>query len=129
MRILHQPATQRESGSILIYAMITMTVMLAIGLTLTALFIAKLRSAGATRNATVAIYAADSGVEMCLYEARAAVNDAPLVFASGAMLEIKDAVPPNPDITDDCSVLAGLPLGFRSTGKFRSTQRTLEISY
>jgi len=125
--------TTTERGSILVYTMLTMASMLAIGLTLNALFISKFRLAAAARNATVALYAADSGVEMCLYEARTMTDDSPLVLGNGASLKILDAAPGNADITDDCSSLAGLgtasqPFGFQSTGTFRGTTRALEIS-
>jgi len=122
-----------DRGSILVYTMLTMASMLAIGLTLNALFISKFRLASAARNATVALYAADSAVEMCLYEARTATDDGKLVLGNGASLKIIDAAPGNADITDDCSVLAGVgtasqPFGFQATGTYRGTTRALEIS-
>jgi hypothetical protein len=117
-----------EKGSVIIYAMLTMTVMLAIGLTLTSLFISKLRAAAATRNAMVALYAADSATEMCLYEARSGVNDQPLVFDTGATITIATTDIGSPDISEDCSVIGSASFEFRATGNFRGSRRTLEIS-
>lgn len=125
--------TTTERGSILVYTMLTMASMLAIGLTLNALFISKFRLAAGARNATVALYAADSAVELCLYEART-LNDDALVLGNGASFKIIDAAPGNADVTDDCTVLgslpgsASVPFGFQATGTFRGTTRALEIS-
>jgi hypothetical protein len=123
---MHSTNTQR--GSILIYTMLTMTVMLGIGLTLTSLFISKLRSAAGARNATVALYTADSAVEMCLYEARAGVDDLPLDMANDAMFTVITADGSDTDITDDCSAVGSGSFAFRATGLFRGSSRTLEIS-
>ncbi len=122
---MHPTSTQR--GSILVYAMLTMTVMLGIGLTLTNLFISKFRSAAAARNATVALYAADSAVEMCLYEARAVVDDPLLDMVNDAAFTVINNDGSDADITDDCSVLGGA-FEFRATGLYRGSSRTLEIS-
>lgn len=117
---------REQRGSVLIYAMLTMTVMLAIGLTLTSLFVSKLRAAAATRNAMVALYAADSATEMCLYEARTAADDNPLVLDEGVSFTITDGT--NMEITEDCSVIGSASFGFRANGNFRGARRTLEIS-
>jgi hypothetical protein len=122
-----------QRGSILVYAMLTMAAMLAIGLTLNALFISKLRLAAAGRNATVALYAADSAVELCLFEARTGTDEPTLKLDNGATFIVIDAAPGNNDITEDCSGLGGLgtssqPFGFRATGTYRGTSRALEIS-
>lgn len=118
-----------ERGSILLYAMLTMTVMLAIGLTLTSLFISKLRSAAAARNAIAALYAADSAVEMCLYEARANVNDEPLEMSNGAAFTLTtDSDQEISEAGGGCTQLGSGSFGFRATGTFRGSARTLEIS-
>ncbi len=121
-----------QRGSILIYAMLTMSAMLAIGLTLTGLFVGKLKSAGEARNSTLAIYAADSAVEKCLYEAREKKKTDPqlpvMVFTSGATYKITSADIGNTDVTLDCSALGSASFGFRATGEYRGVRRTLEIS-
>lgn len=105
--------------------------MLAIGLTLSSLFISKLRSTSAARNTTVSLYAADSAVEMCLYEARQEINQAPLVMSNGATFTVNDlgsGAPGSVDISNDCSGIGTTSFTFRATGRFRGTSRTLEIS-
>lgn len=110
--------------------MLTMSVMLAIGLTLSGLFISKLRSASAARDSTIALYVADSATEVCLYEARQKTvePDPRLTFQNSAGFQIVDTSPAQTDITVDCSVLGSSSFGFRATGTFRGVSRTLEIS-
>jgi hypothetical protein len=117
----------RQRGSIIIYAMLTMSAMLAIGLTLSGLFIGKLKSAAGARNSTTALYVADSVVEMCLYEARNTVDEPPMIFSNGATYEITGG-PADTDITDDCSTLGSGSFDFRATGSYRGVRRTLEIT-
>jgi len=122
---MNHRASQR--GSIIIYAMLTMSAMLAIGLTLSGLFIGKLRSAANVRNSSAALYAADSAVEMCLYEARLGVDEPAIDFANRATYTITGG-PVETDITDDCSALGSGSFDFRATGSFRGVRRTLEIT-
>ncbi len=121
-------STDSQRGSIILYAMLTMSVMLAIGLTLNSLFISKLRQATAARNTMVALYAADSAAEACLYSARTAMPGNALVMQNGATFAIISTAAGNPDITGDCSTLGSSSFGFRATGTFRGVSRTLEIN-
>lgn len=119
--------THTQRGSVLLYAMLSMAVMLAIGLALSSLFVGKLRAAAAARNAMVALYAADSASEICLYEARASVQDPALVMDNGATFTIVDVLT-NTDVSADCSALGSGSFDFRATGNFRGSSRALEIS-
>ena len=118
--------TTNQKGSIIIYALLTMSVMLAAGLTLTELFVSKLRLAVQARNTMVALYAADSATELCLYEARQLVDEQPLTFGEGATYRIADMG--GVDVTADCTALGSASFGFRATGLFRGVSRTLEIT-
>ncbi len=118
---------KNQRGSILIYTMLTMSVMLAIGLTLNSLFLGKLKGAAAARDSVVALYAADSAAEMCLYEARQKSQQPPIIFSNGATYTIVDSKT-DVDITDDCSVLVGDSFQFRATGTYRGVRRSLEIN-
>jgi hypothetical protein len=120
------PTPASERGSIIVYAMLTMSVMLAIGLTLNALFVSKLRAAASARNTMVSLYTADGAAELCLYEARSQQNIDNPVFESGATFAITNTAD-NSDITDDCTVLGVDSFGFQATGRYRGTSRTLEI--
>lgn len=107
--------------------MLTMSAMLAIGLTLSGLFIGKLKNAGAARDSTIAVYAADSAVEKCLYEARQKSPQPAMVMSNGATYTIAGE-PGDTDVTNDCSVLGDATFQFRATGTYRGVRRTLEIS-
>jgi len=119
-----------ERGSVILYAMLSMSVMLAIGLTLNGLFISKLHAISAARNSIAALYAADSATELCLYEARkGTLEPSPrLTFANGATFEIKSTAAGQPDVTGDCSNLGTDSFGFRAMGTYRGVRRTLEVS-
>jgi hypothetical protein len=115
--------------------MLTMSAMLAIGLTLTGLFIGKLRSAANARNSTIAIYAADSATEMCLYEARSGVPLPKMDLGNDSSYEIVggDEGEAEGELTDDvpnrgCETLDSGLFSFRATGIYRGVRRTLEIT-
>ena len=127
-------ATPSQRGSILIYAMLTMSAMLAISLTLTGLFINKLHAANEARDSTVAIYAADSAVEDCLWEARetskTGPSHPPMTFLSPDLSAVTYTVTSGAgaDVTHNCVTLGSGSFQFRATGEFRGVRRTLEIS-
>ena len=116
----------QQRGSIIIYAILTMSAMLAVGLTLTGLFVGKLRIAANARNSTIAIYVADSAVEMCLYEARANTPVSLMRFDDESTYTIVG--PGGIDVTDDCSALGSGSFNFRATGLHQGVRRTLEIT-
>jgi hypothetical protein len=116
---------------VLIYAMLTMATMLAIGLTLSGLFISKLKLSGSARDSVAAIYIADSGVERCLYEARRSLPVGTMELPLEATLRIVD-MSDGDEVTTDCTaadlVVTDGAFSFQSIGTFRSVQRSLEIS-
>jgi Tfp pilus assembly protein PilX len=119
-------ATQR--GSILLYAMIAMTIMLAIGLAIVSLFIGEMKIISAAKDSIISLYVADSAAEMCIYAIRQETSVAPITFTNGATYQIVSNGPGNPDITNECEILSSTSFGFRATGTFRGIRRTLEIS-
>jgi hypothetical protein len=122
------PEPSAERGSIILYAMLTMASMLAISLTLTALFVSKLQSAAAARDSIGALYAADSAAEKCLYESRQNKQQPPMTFSNSATYAITSDAAGNPLVTDNCNTLGSSSFGFRTTGTYRGVSRTLEIS-
>ncbi len=125
----------KQRGSVIIYTLLIVSALLAIGLGLTNLFIIKIRNVSRQRATTDAIYAADSAAELCLYEARtganyndpaSTMNDGTL--DNGAMFTIEDLGNPGTFIEDDCSVLGSGSFSFRATGTYRNVSRALEIS-
>lgn len=70
-------------GVALILAILTIGVLITIVLTLSAIFIPKIRLSKDTRNSVGAIYAAESAIEWCIYNKRNGVTLLP-VMANGA---------------------------------------------
>ncbi len=57
-------------GSIILFTSIVLTLVLSISFAILAIFIPKIRTASNTLSSVVAAYAADSGLEWCLYSQR-----------------------------------------------------------
>ena len=89
-------------------------VMLSIVFSLSAIFIPKIRAAAETKNSVPAIYAAESGLEWCLYSN--VVSPSPV---------------PSPEMDNDSefdvSDCATSPV--KSTGPYRGVSRVFEISF
>lgn len=130
-----------QRGSIIVYALLTMSIMLVIGLSLESLFLRKFHRTTSARDSVMALYAADTGVEMCLNEARTLSRNAGAhddlittttgTLPSGATFVIKGSggsIPRTTTITGDCHGLGSHSLEFRVTGTYHGVQRTLEIS-
>src|SRR5438105_172610 len=85
----------KESGSIIIFTVLMMGSILAITLTLAAIFLPKIKTAISATSSIGAIYAADSGVEWCIYTNRGYAALPQPVLDNGATFTIS----PN-----DCTV-------------------------
>ncbi|MEK7125067.1 MAG: hypothetical protein AAB864_01595 [Patescibacteria group bacterium] len=120
-----------QRGSIIIFSLMILTVTLTMALALVNVLIPKLRLANVATNAAVALYAADSGSELCLYEARQlGAGDSPLtrpIMANGSDFVIV-RLPAEQVITNNCIVLGSASFTFRATGRFSGTSRALEVS-
>jgi hypothetical protein len=124
-----------ERGSIIVFSVLLLTVILTVSLGLIAIFIPKLRTIAESINSTTAIFAADSATELCIYEARKKVNydeasstmnDGTL--DNGATFAVKDLNPPGNFIQADCSALSSASFSFRAVGTYRAISRALEIT-
>lgn len=115
----------RSGGSVLIYSLLIMSSILAIGIGMNAVFLKNLQGVRAARDSTMALYAADAGTELCLYEARSGRDD-DIMLVQGSGLVITNLAD-NSDITADCSALGSGSFDFRATGTFRGSSRALEI--
>ena len=91
---------------------------MAIALSLSAIFIPKIRLSFDVKNSPSAFYAADTGVEWCLYVERKA-SIGPPTMANGATITINDQ---NPPVAADCV----FPV--RSLGTYQRIIRALEVS-
>lgn len=121
---------KKQRGSIIIFSVLILTVVTAATMTLTAIFVPKIRTVGETVNSAVAIFAADSAAEMCLYEARQQpttlvtrplmTNDSTFTIASISASPL--------DITTDCTILGSGSFGFRAVGTYNGVSRALELT-
>ncbi len=119
-----------QRGSILIFSVLILVTVLGISLALANVFIPRIRVVNEASNSTVAVYAADSASEMCLYEARKEVNDTGSlnggILENGATFTIKD-IANGQFVTSDCSVLGSGSLGFEAIGSYQGIYRAFEV--
>ena len=121
---------KKQRGSIIIFSVLILTVVTAATLTLTAIFVPKIRTVGETINSAVAIFAADSAAELCLYEARqqpSSIVSRPLM-TNGATFTIASLSASPLDITPDCTILGSGSFEFRAVGTYNGVSRALELS-
>ena len=80
---------KQDRGSIIVFTVLMLTAILTITLTLTRIFIPRLRSITEATDSIGAVYAADSAMEWCLYNNRAKI---PLlsqpIMSNGATYQI-----------------------------------------
>ena len=119
--------TNQQSGSALIFSLLLLSMSLAIALTLSAVFIPKIKLASAAKNSIAAVYAAESGLEWCLYIDRIGNTTVP-VMTNGAT--IQDNTLGSLD-NNDCSPAAGADGATRVKliGTYRDISRALEVSF
>ena len=111
-----------QKGSVLIFSMLMLGVILTITLSLANTLLPRLRSAGDALSSVAAIYAADSGVEWCLYTQRGRLPAVPQpVMSNGATYTfLFGALPAT------CAP-AENPLNHTITGTFRTVTRAFKI--
>jgi len=126
--------TQR--GSILVFAVLILAVMLTTSLSLARIFAPKLRSIVESENSAVAIFGADTASEACLFEARklqSKILPTPTPIPrplTSLNLDIQIASRSSPEVlvTDNCIVLGSGSFRFRATGTYRGVSRALEVN-
>lgn len=110
----------RQNGSAIIFALLLMGIMLLISTTLAAVFIPKINLAVKAKNSVGAIYAAESGVEWCLYVARISPSAVAPTMANGA-------------IYTNNSETALLPSNcvspLRVIGSYQGVSRAIEVNF
>ena len=111
---------KKERGSILVFSVLLLASILVITLTLAAIFIPKIRAASDAGPGSVgAIYAADSGIEWCLYTHR---GNPPLPSPS-----LSSAVTgATYTVSSDCSDPGALDA--QVVGSYRGVSRSLELT-
>lgn len=111
-----------QSGSVLIFSVLMLGVILTITLSLVNTLLPRLRSANDALNSVAAVYAADSGVEWCLYTQRGRSPSVPQpVMSNGATYTITFGAAPA-----TCAP-AENPLNHSITGTYRGVTRAFKV--
>lgn len=114
-----------QKGSIIIFAISVLALLTSIAIGIVPLFISRYRASLESSSSTTAIYAADSGIEWCLYVNREGPNPPPKpLMNTGANLEIYNAS----NNIAACTT-AESPLNHRAVGTFRGVSRSFRIFY
>ncbi len=140
---------QKSEGIALLFIVLITSLILSIGLGLTALLIQGMRITGEIGYSVVAFYAADSGIEEALYDLyqHSSSLDPPSPLHSGNLDGVyyqtfakcdKDANP-NPDLPDSCLLGEAnidpncdgdtLKYCLKSLGSYQRVKRAIEIKY
>ena len=110
-----------NSGTVVLFAVLLMALFLSIVLTLSAIFIPKIRVAGDIKKSVAAAYAAESAVEWCLYVNRIGSTALPVMSNGAAYTNGKTGVP---FVAGDC---AASPI--KAIGTYQGVTRSFEISF
>ena len=112
-----------QKGSVLIFSILMLGVMLTITLSLANTLLPRLKSSSDALNSVAAIYSADSGVEWCLYTQRGRQPSVSQpVMSNGATYVILFGTLPATCSPDEN------PLNHTVTGTFRSVTRAFKIA-
>lgn len=103
-----------ESGVAILFSIILISITLSAAFTLSLIFTPKIRSSAQTVNSTGAFYAADTGVEWCLYVNRKSAAPSP-ILNNGATFTITPAT------------CATFPM--TAIGTYREVTRALEVNF
>jgi len=102
----------------IVLAVLLLSILLVIGLGISALMLQQLKLSGQSSQSVIAFYAADAGAERCLYEVRKGSNNCPWTNVSLDIPLTKYTVGYTP----------GTNL-IESTGSYRMTVRKLELGW
>lgn len=107
----------KEQGSVLVFSVLMMGTILAISLTLAAIFLPKIRAVvNAGPGSVGAIYAADSAIEWCIYTNRGNPVLPQPTMDNGATYTITPS---------DCSIK---PMNHQAVGTYRGVSRSLQVT-
>ena len=111
-----QSHSRLENGSILVFSILILLTMTVIVLAMAAVFLPKLGLSSNISSSTNAIYAADSGIEWCLFVHAWDSNNSAPILSNGATYTITPG---------DCTVS---PLDIQAVGTFRGISRSFQIT-
>lgn len=112
-----------NKGQAVVITILIVGFLLSITLTLSLLFIPKIRASSEIKKSSAALYAAESGLEWCLYVYRHGVVSAPAMANSATFLNGKVS-PPAPLTSADC-----LAPPLKTLGTYQGISRAFEISF
>ena len=112
-----------NEGSIIIFAILMLTSILVITLTLTRIFLPKVKAITEATDSIKALYAADSALEWCLYVNRQAPGTPPtLNLTNGATWVVYQG---STATVADCTEAEGLD--HRAVGSFSNVTRSFQL--
>lgn len=113
----------KQSGSVIIFSVLMLGVIITITLALGNIFLPRLRTSTETINSVAALYSADSALEWCLHQQRGRLPsvDTPTISIGGTYILYFGAG------LASC-VPAENPLNHRSVGIYRGVTRSLDIA-
>ena len=116
------PKNKKQKGSILIFSVLMLGVILTITLALGNIFLPRLRTSSETINSVAALYAADSAMEWCLHEQRGRLPSVSSpTISMGATFTIYFG-----SQTASCA-FTETPLNHRVVGTYRGVTRSLDL--
>lgn len=115
-----------QSGSVIIYTVLIMIAVMVISLSLMRILLPKLKVTGESISSVVALYGADSGLELCIFTNRvdtSAMTSPPTLstlLTNFTIAGVNIQSYPNP-----CPFNGAV--GFRTVGTYRGISRSLEV--
>ncbi len=115
-----------QRGSVLIYAFLIMIMIMSISFGILGIFLPKLRIASDPFRSVFALYAADSGLEWCLYVNRGKPNPPAIQNTLGDLASFVIFYPSSGFTVATCAPSES-PFDHRAVGTYQGVARSLEI--
>lgn len=117
---------KNQRGSVLVYAFLIMIMIMSTSFAVLGIFLPKIRVASDPFRSVFALYAADSGLEWCLYVSRGKLTPPAIqdILGNGASFLLYY---PSSGFTPATCGSSELPLDHRSVGVYQDVSRSLEI--
>ncbi|MBI2063836.1 MAG: hypothetical protein HYT65_02490 [Candidatus Yanofskybacteria bacterium] len=110
-----------NEGAAVIFTVLLIGLFLSIVFTLSAIFIPKIRTSSDIKSSAGALYAAESGIEWCLYVDRRGAAAMPVMSNGATYINGNTGLP---FIPADCSIFP-----IKSDGTYRGVTRSFEVSF
>ena len=110
-----------QKGQAIIIAVLFVAFLLSIALTLSLIFIPKIRASSEVKKSSAALYAAESGIEWCLYVNRHGSATLPTMSNGASFI---NGITNQPFDPADCSAAT-----IKAIGTYQGISRSFEISF